>query len=100
MKIAIQDAILKLTLNILKGFKIFPITCHFYQKEQRLKSVTSSSAICTIKKLCHTHKNFKTSIKSWINQLKKVQKVIKFNQEKWLMLYTDINTKLKTGAKK
>ena len=49
--------------------------------------------------MSHT-KNFKTSIKSWINQLKKVQKVIKFNHEKWLLLYTDMNTKLRARAKK
>ena len=30
-----------------------------------------------------THKNFKTSIKSWINT-KKVHRVIQFNQKAWL----------------
>ena len=50
------------------------------------------------RKLCYSHKSFKTRIKSRINT-KKVHKVIQFNQETWLKPYIDMNTKLKTEAK-
>ena len=48
------------------------------------------------RKLCFTHKNLKTSIKSWINT-KKVHRAIRLNQEAWLKPY--MNTKLRTDAK-
>ena len=44
------------------------------------------------------HKSFKTSIESWI-RIKKVHRVIQFNQEAWLKPYIDMNTKLRTEAK-
>ena len=51
------------------------------------------------KKLCCPHKNFKTIIESWII-LKKLHRVIQFNQEIWLKPYIDMNTKSRTEAKK
>ena len=50
------------------------------------------------KKLYCAYKSFKTNIKSWII-LKKLDRVIQFNQETWLKPYIDINTKLRTEAK-
>ena len=56
--------------------------------------------VCDIgpRKLCYSHKSIKTNIKSWIN-IKKVQRVIHFNQEEWLKPYIDMNSKLRTNAK-
>ena len=51
-----------------------------------------------IKKLCYPHKSFKTSIKPWIN-IKKVLRVIQFNQEPWMKRHIDMNTKLRIEAK-
>ena len=51
-----------------------------------------------IKKLCCSHKSFKTSIKSWINTIK-VHRVIQFNQKAWLKPYIDLNNELRTKAK-
>ena len=48
--------------------------------------------------MCHSYKSFKTSTKSWI-KLKKVYRVIQFNQEAWLKPYIDMNTKLRKEAK-
>ena len=52
-----------------------------------------------IKKLCFSHKNFKTSIKLWISIKKKVHKITEFNQEAWLKPYIDMNTELKKNQK-
>ena len=49
------------------------------------------------RKICYSHKSFKTSIKSWI--LKRVHRVIQFNQEAWLKTYIEMNTKLRIKAK-
>ena len=50
------------------------------------------------KQLCHAHKNFNISIKSWINT-KEIHRVIEFNQKAWLKHYIDMNTKLRAEAK-
>ena len=45
----------------------------------------------------------KRALKQALNHgliLKKVHRVIQFNQEAWLKPYTDMNTKLRTEAKK
>ena len=44
--------------HILKGFKIFTLTYHFYQNRCKLKNATS---------LYWAHKNFEIIIESWIN---------------------------------
>ena len=49
--------------------------------------------------MCCSHKSFKTSIRSWTD-IRKVQKVIQFNQKAWLKKYIDMNTKLRAKAKK
>ena len=50
------------------------------------------------RKLCHSHKSSKISIKLLIDT-KKVHRVTQFNQEAWLKPYIEINTKLRTEAK-
>ena len=47
---------------------------------------------------CYTHKKFRTSIKPWIS-VKKVHRVIKFNQKAWLKTYIDMNAHIRTKAK-
>ena len=55
--------------------------------------------VCSVedkKKICRSPKNFKRSIKSWINTKKGA---IQFNQNAWLKPYIDMNTKLGKEAK-
>ena len=47
------------------------------------------------KELCHTHKSPKAGLGLWI-----VHRVIKFNQEAWLMRYIDMNTELRKNDQK
>ena len=58
------------------------LVCNLYEKKQ----------------LCCSYKVIKASIKSWLI-LKKVHRVIQFNQEAWLKPYIDMNTELKKQAK-
>ena len=43
---------------------------HFYLKERKSENVISLFVTFITKKLCCSHKGFKTSIKSWINTKK------------------------------
>ena len=56
---------LVLMLNILKNYMIYIVIYCLYQKERKLISAVSLSAICMIEKLCFSHKSFKTSTKAW-----------------------------------
>ena len=48
--------------------------------------------------ICYAYKSRKTSLKSWIS-IKKVHRVIQFNQKDWLKPYIDMNTKLRKEGK-
>ena len=64
---------------------------------ERMKIDKSNKIVYNLydkKKLCCSYKFIKTSIKSWLI-LKKVHRVIQFNQEAWLKPYIDMNTELR-----
>ena len=64
--------------------------CYFCLKEWKLKTLT---------RLLLIHiKNLKQALNHGL-VLKKVNKVIKFNQEAWLKSYDDMNTELRKKAK-
>ena len=81
----IKDLFFKQMLNILKIHTICIMIYYFYQKKQKLINLKHLFVISMTKKLSCSDKNVKTSIKSWIG-IKKVHKVIQFNQEAWLMV--------------
>ena len=56
--------------------------------------------VCNLydKKMCCSYQSSKTSIESWTD-IRKVHRVIQFNQEAWLKLYIEMNNKLRTEAK-
>ena len=51
-----------------------------------------------IKNIYYSNIKFRTRIKSWMGT-KKVHRVIKFNQETWLISYIDMNTEVRKKAK-
>ena len=72
---------------------------HFYLKERKSKSVIRLFVPYKIKNYV-VHKR---ALKQALNHgliLKKVHRVIQFNQEAWLKPYIDMNTKLRTEPKK
>ena len=98
MKTLIRNIFLNQMLNIQKFCLIFIRIFHFYLKEGKSKNVRSLFVTFKTRKLCCSHKSFKTGIKSQINT-KKVHRVIQFNQKAWLKPYIDINTKLRKESK-
>ena len=91
-KKVINDIFSKMMFNTLKNYINFVILYHFYQKEFDLKTSKSLQLIYMIK----------LKLKEPLNHrliLKKVHKVIKFNQTTWLKPYIDMNTKLRQKAK-
>ena len=84
-------------LNIQKNCLIFIWIFHFYLKEKIEKGNKIVSTIQD-KKLCCPYQSFKQALNHG-SILKKVHRVIQFNQEAWLKPYIDMNTKLRTVAK-
>ena len=88
-----KDILLKLMFSILKNYMNFIINYHFYQKKRKFVANL------------HDKTDYVIHIRS-LNQalnrgltLKKVTRVIKFNQKTWLKPYIDINTELRRKAK-
>ena len=75
--------------NILKNYIVFAIIYPFYLKEQKLEKVERLVVTFHNEKEYVIHlRNLKTSVNHGL-VLKKVHRVIKFNQESWLK-YTSI----------
>ena len=62
--------ILEVDVKYPKIFISCLVTCHFHQKEKKMRKC--NELVCTIqnRKNCYSHKCIKTSIKSWINTKK------------------------------
>ena len=68
---------------------------------ERMEINKCKKLVCNLynkKKICCTHKFIKTSIKSWI-KVKKIHRLIEFNQKAWLKPYIDMNIELRKLAK-
>ena len=98
MKIVVNDKFLKKIWNILKMYMIYIMIYHFYLKAWKFKSVTSSYAICMLKRTMLRIRTLKQGLNYGLI-FKKVHKVIPFNQKTWLKLYIDMNIKLRAKAK-
>ena len=98
MKIVIQDIFLKQMWSIQKRYLIVIKIYYFQPKEKRLKK--SKKLICIIEDkeryVIHIR-----ALKQALNhglKLKRVHRVIQFNQEAWLKPYNDMNTELRVDA--
>ena len=75
------------------------MTYHFYQKERKLKKIKKLTANLNDKNEYVIHiKNLKQALNHGLI-LKKVHRVIKFNEKAWLKPYIKMNTKLRQKAK-
>ena len=75
------------------------MTYHFYQKERKLKKIKKLTANLYDKNEYVIHiKNLKQELNHGLI-LKKVHRVIKFNEKAWLKPYIKMNTKLRQKAK-
>ena len=99
MKIVTQDIFLKQMQSIQKTCLVLVKIYHFYQKEKKIEK--AEKLVCGIenkeKYVIHI-RAFKQAL-NHRSILKEVHRVIKFNQETWLMPYIDMNTKLRKEAK-
>ena len=100
MKIMIKVIFLKLVLNTKKNYTNYIVIYHSYLKEWKQISVKNSFVIyITNKKKYVAHIN---TLKQALNhglKLKKIHRVIEFNQKVWLKPYIDMNTELRKLAK-
>ena len=94
MKMVMKDIFLKEILDVQENCLIFIGICHFYLKERKSKSVTSLFVPYSIKKLSCAYTRLNHGL-----ILKKVHRVIQFNQKAWVKSYIDMNIKLRTEAK-
>ena len=88
-----KDILLKLMFSILKNYMNFIINYHFYQKKRKFVDNLHDKTEYVI----HIR-----SLNQALNRgltLKKVTRVIKFNQKTWLKPYIDTNTELRQKAK-
>ena len=85
-------------LSILKNYMTYIITYQFYLKEWKLINVRSSCVIYVIKKYVVHIRSLKQALDHGL-KLKKVHRIIEFNQEAWLKPYIDMNTGLRKVAK-
>ena len=85
-------------LNTLKIYMICIVIYHSYLKEWNLINAVSLYAICTLKITVVYIRSLKQALNHGLI-LKKLHRVIQFNQEAWLKEYIDMNTELKKQAK-
>ena len=74
------------------------VTCHFYLKKIKIDKTKKLMCKLRDKKKYVVHISIlKQALNHWL-KLKKVHRVIEFNQEAWLKKYIDINTELREKA--
>ena len=93
MQVVKKDKFLKLIFNIQKIFMIFTMIYTFYLKEWKLEKLKYLQPTYMIKKNISYTRNLELALNHRLI-LKKVHRVIKFNQKAWLKLYIDLNIKL------
>ena len=99
MKIVMEHIFLKEMFNILKSYIAFTIICPYYLKEQELQKVKRLLATLHDEKEYVLHMtNLKTSVNLGL-LLKKVGRVIKFNQESWFKLCIVMNKEVGQNRK-
>ena len=80
-----------LMFSILKNYMNFIMIYHFYQKKRILETRKKLVANLYHKSGCYTHKKLKQVLNHGL-VLKKVHRVIKFNENARLKKYTDMKT--------
>ena len=94
-----KDIFLKFMFSIQKNYVNFIMTCHFYQKEKKIRKVEKFVSNLYDKNKYDIHiRNLKQALTHGLI-LKKVHRMIKFNQKDQLKTFVDMNTKLRQKAK-
>ena len=99
MKTVIRNILLKQMLNIQKPYLICIVIYYFQLREKKIEKC--NKLVCSI----HDKENNVVHIRilkqalSHELILKRVHRVIQFNQKAWLKPYIDMNTELRTEAK-
>ena len=95
MEIAIEDILLQLMFNILKNCMNPIIIYLFFSEKMEIEQIEKLVAKFHEKEEYVIHiMNLKQAL-NYRLVLKKVQRVIEFNQKAWLKSYIDMNTELR-----
>ena len=98
MKKAVKDIFLNLMFNTRKNYMNFIMTYYFYLKGRNLNKVQRLANLPNKNEYVILIKNFKQSLNIGLT-LKKVHRVIKFNQKAWLEPHIKMNIDLRKIAK-
>ena len=94
-----KDTFLTLMFNTQKKYMDFIMIYHFYQKKWNLDNVEKIVTNLCDKNEYVVHIRFLKQALNHGLSLKKIHKVVKFNQKAWLEPYIKINTDLTKIAK-
>ena len=98
MKIVIYDIFLKQIQSIQNNYGVLIKIYHFCPKEENQKKQKNLFVVQKTEKYVIHIRALKQALNNGL-KLKKVHRVIKFQQKAWLKSYIDLNTKLRKEAK-
>ena len=94
--------ILEIDLNYQKNYMICIVIHDFCLRQWKLINAKNMYAHYMVKKTMLTHKDLNNGLKQSLNNglvLKKVHRVIQFNQESWLKTYFGMNIEIRKKQK-
>ena len=90
--------ILEVDVKYPKNYNDLHSDLPFLPKRMKIDKCKNLFVICIIKKICRTYKVIRKALNHGL-KLKRIHRIIEFNQKAWLKSYIDMNTELRKLAK-